>query len=54
MEIRRLVLESEAERPASKSGLDGSGTLTFSGPTLASGGGQSPRLLRPPSKRPLG
>lgn len=47
MEIRRLVMESEAEQPAKQGN---SGGITFSTTTLAAGGAQEiPRLLKRPS-----
>lgn len=49
MEIRRLVMESEAEHPAGKGSNGGTGALTFSGPSLVSGGPLSPKLLKRPS-----
>lgn len=45
MEIRRLILESEAAHPAPR----GSNGITFSGSSLVKGGNETPRLLRRPS-----
>lgn len=46
MEIRRLVVESEAEQPA-KHGS--SGGITFSAGSVAAGGKEIPRLLKRPA-----
>lgn len=45
MEIRRLILESEAAHPAPRAG----GSITFSGNSLVKGENETPRLLRRPS-----
>ena len=46
MEIRRLVVESEAAHPASRGAAT---VITFSGASLVKGERETPRLLRKPT-----